>query len=520
MDMIRLWAPLWERLRTHAPFYVASICLGLAFSTFFLLNRDAGPNWAWQGLPLDDAWIHLVYARSLAEDGWFYYNSGVPEAGMSSPLWVISLALPLKLGASPALAAKSLSILFGLIASALSYHTMRDLTDRTELAWAAGLIVALLPNFSYARVSGMEVTLVGALVLLSAWLYLQKRYLAYGLVTGLAVIARGETAILWILFGGIVLVRRYLNRDRLIVATRREVSLGIKLFLPALILGGSWALYNYAIGGKPLPNTYYVKHNFGLGLINPTNLANIWMGYFRHSLLTWKWLVIPFIAISILGGRRLFQRHGIGVLPILIVPWLTAYILSTNVAVNPEEWNFTARRYLDYILPLLIFPFLLGLAELWDQAGRRSNRMIILGAPLVFGAVALAYFGLAAIRLNALAAEYSWNTRNIEETSVAMGRWIADQLPPDAEVGVTDAGAMRFYGGRETIDLLGLNNHMTIGRPLQELILEYEPDFAILFRGPEIDSWPFLTEIHNIRPERNTILGGGDLVAYKYIGDQ
>jgi hypothetical protein len=507
-------------LRAHGHFYAVSVVVGLGLSAFFLLNNDAGPGWAWRGLPLDDAWIHMVYARSLTEEGWFYYNPGVPEAGMSSPLWVILLALPLKLVTSPALAAKSLSIFFGLLASVLAYHVMLDLTDRRELAWGAGLVTALLPNFAYARVSGKEVTLVGSLILLSSWFYLQRRYTAYGLVIGLSVIARGETAILGILFGGAVLLRKYLNRDHLTVVTGEEFSLGIRLFLPALITGGLWAIYNHTISAQLLPNTYYVKHNFDLGLINPQNMANLWLGYFRNSLLSWEWLAIPFLGVSALGAWRLYRRHGMWVLPILTGPWLIAYALSTNVAVNSLEWNFTARRYLDYILPLMIFPLLLGLADLWERAGARSNRLVILGAPLALAATGLVYLGLAVVRLNTLAAEYSWNARNIEETSVAMGRWIADHLPPDAEVGVTDAGAMRFFGGRHTIDFLGLNHHETLGRPLHELLREYEPDYAILFRGPEIDSWPFLSEIYYIEPERNTTLGGGDLVVYQYLGDQ
>jgi hypothetical protein len=161
------WPILRPHLRAHGAFYGVSITAGLALSAFILLNRAAGPNWAWIGFPLDDARIHMVYARSLSEEGWFYYNPGIPEAGISSPLWVILLAGLIKLGLSPALAGKTLSICFGFLVPILLYHLMLDVSESVPLAWISGLTSAALPNFPFARVSGMEVTLVSFLVILS-----------------------------------------------------------------------------------------------------------------------------------------------------------------------------------------------------------------------------------------------------------------------------------------------------------------------------------------------------------------
>src|SRR5216683_1370007 len=47
-----------------------------------------------QGFPLDDAWIHAVYAREFARSGMLAYNPGVPATGETSPLWAMVLALP------------------------------------------------------------------------------------------------------------------------------------------------------------------------------------------------------------------------------------------------------------------------------------------------------------------------------------------------------------------------------------------------------------------------------------------
>ena len=44
------------------------------------------------GFPLDDSWIHLHFARNLAEGAGFAYNPGVPVAGSTAPLWTLLLA--------------------------------------------------------------------------------------------------------------------------------------------------------------------------------------------------------------------------------------------------------------------------------------------------------------------------------------------------------------------------------------------------------------------------------------------
>ncbi len=43
------------------------------------------------GFRLDDAWIHMVYGRSLASEGVLAYNPGVASAGATSPLWALVL---------------------------------------------------------------------------------------------------------------------------------------------------------------------------------------------------------------------------------------------------------------------------------------------------------------------------------------------------------------------------------------------------------------------------------------------
>src|SRR5205085_6611488 len=94
-------------------------------------QRIAGAS----GFPLDDAWIHLHFARNLAEGAGFSYNPGVPVAGSTAPLWTLVLAAGALL-AGPSLAlAKTLGVAATIVAGAL--------TRRAALAWGAAPGVAL-----------------------------------------------------------------------------------------------------------------------------------------------------------------------------------------------------------------------------------------------------------------------------------------------------------------------------------------------------------------------------------------
>src|SRR5262249_50979860 len=62
------------------------------------------------GFPLDDSWIHLQFARNLAEGAGFAYNPGVPVAGSTAPLWTLLLAAGARVAGASLLMAKTLGV--------------------------------------------------------------------------------------------------------------------------------------------------------------------------------------------------------------------------------------------------------------------------------------------------------------------------------------------------------------------------------------------------------------------------
>jgi hypothetical protein len=110
-------------------------------------------------------------------------------------------------------------------------------------------------------------------------------------------------------------------------------------------------------------------------------------------------------------------------------------------------------------------PGVLGFTSAWLVAIALATHALSTLTPRVrwaaTGAVALA--GLVAIpgwatSVGERAARFGSDASVIERMNVAPGRWIAEHVPPGDVVGVNDAGALRYFGERTTIDVVGLNN--------------------------------------------------------------
>src|SRR5580765_641206 len=120
------------------------------------------------GFPLDDTWISLTYARTLAATGRFSYFPGGPlSSGATSPLHTMLLAAGFLVTANEKLLALGLS----LLAYAAFLVTFARWAERRlgSAAWAAAavLMVALDGRIAMVAASGMETSLFLLLVALA-----------------------------------------------------------------------------------------------------------------------------------------------------------------------------------------------------------------------------------------------------------------------------------------------------------------------------------------------------------------
>ena len=481
----------------------------LAIAFCFLFDRAPGTGAALVGVPLDDAWIHLVYARSLAGLHGFAFNPGQLETGSSSPLWAV-LLVPASwaarlFGISVVIPAKLTSVLAAVGASLGAARLVRSLKFGLAAELAAGLAIAADPALAFAQVSGMEVMLASALALWTLAELASERYGMASLLAALAPLSRPELAILTLLALGVVEWRLHQARS----PTRAR----LQMLAPTAAFVGGWMLYCLLVSGYPLPSTFYAKFASRQAFF-ARNLLTL----FTQVLPSWPWFARGTgLGLWGIGVVVLFRRGLVaGLAAVFPVLFLLAVAASQLIA---EPWPFYWQRYLlpGHALLLVTVVVGAGVAVGWAWRGRRRA-----WAPAYALGVAVLVLGSlvdlpAALRRSANL--FAWNCQNIEELNVAMAKWLRDHTPADEPIAVTDAGAARYFADRRIVDLVGLNDHRHLhrepGREREVLGVRILSTFPTWL--PSLRDNPAWQVIHRTATDRLTICNcpQSEIVAYQ-----
>ena len=417
--------------------YVAMLAVFLAWSP---ANRAA--------FPLDDAWIHRVYARSFAWGHGFAYNDGVQEAGSTSPLWAMISApvhwLEPVLGVGwVVIAVKLLGAALGALSIAAVYQLARLLSGA---AWPAALAAALFacePALLFGALSGMEVVLVVCL-----WLWLlvalhAERWRLAAVLLGLLPVARPEGVLLVAMCVVVLAIQR--GRGVFALITRWSV-------LWCVLPTAAWIAFCELATGHPLPNTYYLKAAGGLGAqALATAVALLAQhGWARTSVV----LIVGVIALLAWCVRHRGHRATLGLLALGSFAFVVAVVMTRSFLPLGYYWTRWTDPGVLGVAAAVALGIALGVHALVVAALARRVRLAAIGAIVVVVLAALpGLLGSIAERAERLGSD----GRVIERMNVEPGRWIAAHTPAGAVIGVNDAGALRYFGGRETVDLVGLN---------------------------------------------------------------
>ncbi|MBU0755105.1 MAG: hypothetical protein KJ645_08180 [Planctomycetes bacterium] len=393
----------------------------------YLSHTDARTSY-----PLDDAWIHMVYARNLADGYFFAYNAPDPEAGFTSPLWVVLMAL-VQVFTESVVAPKILGlILLFFLAWAVSRHA----------GSAAGLLLLLDPWFQSAALSGMEVILFSLFSILALQRQHRGRPGHAGWWAAGALLSRPEGLVviplLWLASFGATPPRKGFWKPLILVTW------------PSLLAATLWIIFCLGTTGRPLPNTFYVKLQMN-GLFDLETLPQILTLFFTDL---YRFLSHTSPACA---GLIIFMSMG----AILYRPdlkRLTALFLFTGLFAG--TWftrpilRIEAFYWARYFIPALTGLYLLTgffLQRLWRSESRYLKGSALLLA-LVLGACLVA-------QNQRFASNQALNCRDIARFNMAAGKWIAEHTAPEDRIAVHDAGAIRYFGQREVLDLGGLNSH-------------------------------------------------------------
>jgi hypothetical protein len=441
--------------------------------------------------PLDDTFIHLNFARRLAEGSFFAYVPGEGYvSGATSLLW------PLLLAPFHALGLRGLSLLWaawllgGLAHAALTVEIYR-LTRRLAgagAAFGAAATGALFPAFVWFAWSGMETMALAWILLRAARVaaaYVEPEpghpppsvaaVIAVGLV---APLIRPEGALASLL-AAIALVLRPAGsrwgapapgpgpsaaalgapapglrssaaapgpvRARLLAL----VPLAGLLVVPLLNLGftghatSATAQVKWAIG-----NPHYALGN--LLTLAIYNARILWTNILDGR--DWTWIFLPehaalpillgALALPFAGARRRLPVHA-----------LFVGLVALGVFVPCTYLSFLWNR-IRYVWPFAgALCVLLGCLarEVSDRVRRFAPRVTFV-APILAGALA----GAAALRLPWAVRDLAQSAAAVDKQQVKLARWAKATLPADAVLGVNDTGALAYLSDRKTFDVVGL----------------------------------------------------------------
>jgi hypothetical protein len=380
----------------------------------------------------DDAFIHLEFARSVAEGHGFAFD-GLVTNGDTAPLWVLVLVAIHALGLGWIECAK-LACVLGLVSTVLAVfrltHALTSDDSRAQwLGLAAVAVTIVNPYFVHWSFSGMEsVTALGV----SLWA-IQAVFLGApswrGLLTGAALLGIGpllrpELLLLAGLCGPVVLWRywRLAQREPTVNRWARLATLAVIMALPLAI----WCVYAQMAFGSPIPNTNMAKRGGPLLEIAP-RLASVYVAGFAITL-----ALFPLVAAArLLQGKR--APAAVWVLAIWPV-LCAAFYLADHTLVQT--------RYCLLTMPCL------SIATLWLIED--SERPVLLHASIAV----LALVSLVTVLLTVI--PHVENKKAGVRLFAEVASFLDEHVPRDAPVAVYAIGELAFKSRHPLVDTGGI----------------------------------------------------------------
>jgi hypothetical protein len=343
-------------------------------------------------------------------------------------------------------------------------------TYKPVIPWV-GIFFVLEWHFTWSAVSGMETLLHGIILLtvLAALMTGSRQYLSLGLFTGLSVWVRpdGLTLLGPLLFTAFFAEPNWDARGKAFL----KILIGFGIFF------FTYLLFNLALSGNPLPNTFYAKQ---------AEYASFWQSKtLIERLGNYLGVIVasPFLALIpgvVVWVKKIIDRRNWGALAGVI--WFLGYVAIYFMRLPAYQHG----RYIIPALAILYFWGVLGTIDLF--AALKANKRIVFLWQAALAALCLA-FGVLGARQNAM--DVYW----VENEMVATANWVGQNLPPDAVLAVHDIGALGYYVSNPLIDMAGLINPEVVSfirdeNQLASYLTRSSADYLIVLPGfyPQLTS--------------------------------
>ncbi len=463
----RLWDCAWDRIEARPLLWALGAALltpalYLGYSLVLNLSTQQPLLLAY---PLDDSWIHQVFARNLATRGELAFNPGEPSSGSTSLLWTGLLAAGYVLNVPHLAWSYLLGWLCYLATAGLSYLLARALFpgERSPRLYLAALGLSLLEwHLAWATFSGMETLLFTALSVLSLWLWVRRApAVCLGAALGAATWARPEG----VLLAGLLLSARAAGAaiPRICricrICARAGEPAGMAqgsdesehTLAAALLSGLAWlavvaplAWLNWVLGGAPFPQTVAAK-GYAYGPVVTLQTVTTYLAQAAAALLPGPLLLLVPLAVYAAAVR--LRERSLPAWPVYAWPVLLLAVYAVRLP--------AAYHHGRYLMPLVPVLAVLGLDGL---------RLFVARSTFVVLPKALAGLATALVLVSWLngAVIYAWDVRFITDLQVKAALWVAAHTRADDLVATHDIGAIGYFGRRRVLDMAGLVTPETV----------------------------------------------------------
>lgn len=385
----------------------------------------------------DDAFIHLVFARSLSEGGGFAFNGLVTNAD-SAPIWPLLLAGLHWLGFDWIACAK-LACAAGFVAAvAGTAYLARDLAagrpEQRLLPATAVMVTVVNPFFVHWAFSGMEAVSALGLSFWAVWLVFLgtptfvRCLVAAGLL-GLAPLLRPELLLFVALVGPVLLFRCWQSLAQQPPAQRflAVTVLATLMALPLMM----WAVYALNTFGAIVPNTNLAKRGGSIEELTP-HFLSVYAAGFPVTL-----LLLPLVTLP-----RLTRWQVPAAVSVLVL-WPLAcgifYLANHTVAQT---------RYCLLSMPCM------SIAVLWLIAAGRRPRLFV-GAAVTMVLAAATVIGL-------IVAPHICSKQIYSRGLADIASYLRTQIPPTSPVAAFEIGQIAFESRQPLVDLGGITDPSVI----------------------------------------------------------
>ncbi len=517
---------------TKRPFQLAVVSILALLTGGLFVGMNLFYNGGVLSAPLDDVFIHLQYARQIGEGRWFSYNDGDPmSTGASSFLYVLILGAARFVGFDgTALLGFALFLDVALLVATavLGRELGRRLCGEGAGTWA-GVLIATNGVFLWGATGGMEISLLAALFLGTLVAFVHelstRRFLLTPMLGALTALTRMEGLIFAGVIAAAILLTLLLDLGRRRLSPPGFVKAAPLALLPVFAGALLLLFYRLATGASSANGmlaksllyepAFYPTEFLQKSITNLTEASlGILMGFKSGNFLFPGALLFCGVGLVYLAFRDARSRT-------FAIASGLALALSVASIATLSTWDWNHYRYFLPFFPLLLVFAVIGFYAL----GSRD---------LPWLPVALAGFALlfSLLSLPKWAIAMGGNSSQIHEQQITIGRWIRTNLPPDARVGINDAGAMRYYGERPTVDLIGLttnglalptrNGMGSLYEALERMPADKRPDYFSIYPSWLSGLQPsgvFGREVKRFalspRPGLPSIVGGNLVIVYE-----